>query len=157
MEKLSKIIKVLGYLDYAVSVSVLGYGTYTGSWLYIAAGIFGVGIAYLKPAERLKTKLQAKFIRKQVLSGVPAAEEAAIPQVAPTPFTASTAYLPRSRYTATRYFLNYYAPQATRRGRVLNPRDTVAVLYAPKSRSSLGVRATSVRPRQPRSAPPAQA
>jgi len=153
MEKLSKLIKVLGYLDYAVSISVLGYGLYTGAWLYIAAGVFGLGVAYLKPAERLKTKLQAKFIRKPVLSGVPAAEEATTPQVAPPPFTASTAYLPRSRYTATRYFLNYYAPRATSRDRVLTPRDAVAVLSAPKSRSNLGVRATSVRIGQPRSEP----
>jgi hypothetical protein len=139
MKKLASLIKIFGYIDYAVSGGVLIYGVGTASWLYIAAGALGVVIAYMKPAERLQTVLQSKFIRK------PAQAATLVPHTSVQKQDGST-YAARSRYARTGYFVGYFLPIGSSREAVFNPRNASALL-AGAARISFGVRAQTIVPR----------
>jgi hypothetical protein len=136
MEKISKLLKVFGYLDYAVSAGALAYGLYAQSWLYIAAGLLGFVLAYLKPAEWLKNRLTSKFIRKPVSHVSPTPEVAYSPQ--------QPSYTPRSRYRTTTYFMGYVHSQGETRSHIPHPRDLHAMLYPPQNRLKVGVRAKAI-------------
>lgn len=148
MDKLSKLIKIFSYLDYAVSVGFVGYGLYAASWLYAAAGAAGLGIAYLKPAERLKNHLGAKFIRKPAPASPPALAAGTADAIGMT--QAQTSYGPRTRYLKTSYYLSYLANDSKVRDALYKPRDYLAVLFAPPGRLQLGVRAHKIEPRDVR-------
>lgn len=142
MEKLSKLIKIFGYVDYAVSAGFLAYGVWALSWLYAAAGLLGCFIAYLKPAERLKQHLGTKFIKKQSGHAQPALSARAAESVAAAAHP-TRGYVPRARYDSADYFFAYADSSSSERNRVYNPRDAFATL-APALRLRLGVRAEKI-------------
>lgn len=143
MKKLGKIISVFGYIDYLVSIAALGYGIYTKSALYIAAGLVGLVLAYLQPAEWVRKKLEAKIQggRRRVHDAAADEEEAFIPVGVPSPLQT---FLPRSRYASTAYF----SGKGARKVRVANPRDMAGLVPSAGYREMFGVRPASVQRRQ---------
>ena len=59
---MTNLIKKFSLLDWFVSLACLGYGIATQDWLWIGGGTLGLVIAYFKPAERFKTKLESKLL-----------------------------------------------------------------------------------------------
>jgi hypothetical protein len=139
MEKLSKLIKILGYLDYAMSAALLAYGLFAPAWLYAAAGAVGLVLAYLKPAERLKSRLTAKFVCKTGSLAQPA-HEGGLPAV-------QLRYTARSRYPAAHYFVGYTGTTGASRMSLAEPRNLCALLSMPVDRLRLGVCAEKIHPR----------
>jgi hypothetical protein len=154
MEKLSKLIKILGYVDYAVSFAALSYGIYCQSLLYTLAGVLGLIVAYLKPAERVKGLISRKLVRKQVGSDNIAPEEAQVTEAANLNLNPSVySFLPRTRYASATYFVGYafdYKQNLSGRLHSASPRNLSDLLFIPKRLPALGVRATSIVPRDKR-------
>lgn len=144
MEKLSKVIRIVGYLDYAVSTAVLAYGVYTQSLLYGALGCGGLVIAYLRPADRVRAVLMKKFTRTV---HVPTS---AVPRPTDSQGSESllaTDYLPRRRYAHLDYFVGYEIDKPKARSKALAPRDYLALLAIPPDRFRPGIKATKIVPR----------
>jgi hypothetical protein len=109
-------------------------------------------VAYLKPAERVKELVSRKFTRKTVQSADIAPEEAYTPT-----FTASAGltqtYRPRLRYADTAYYVGYvfdYTRKICGRLPVRSPGNLTILLYIPRRVRGIGVRATSIIPRDKR-------
>lgn len=144
MEKISKLIKILGYVDYALSLAVLAYGVYVQSWLYGVAGVVGLVIAYLKPAERLKVVLQKKLIRK---TPEPTTSADLPKELFSVQVPVLSHYVPRRRYARVGYYVGYDIDKPNPRMQALNPRDYVALLLIPNDRFQPGIKATEIVPR----------
>lgn len=135
MDKIGKVTKALGYLDYAVSIACLAYGAYTQTWLYVAFGLAGLVVAYINPAKQVKRLIQDRFMRKRhapltsVRTGI-------------AKFTATVleSYQPRSRYTGYSYYVGFGATRI----RAANPGDLSSIRMSLTSRFSAGVRPKSI-------------
>jgi hypothetical protein len=145
MEKLSKLIKILGYLDYAVSVAVLAYGVYVQSWLYTAVGVFGLVVAYLQPAERVKALLLKKFVRKSTPEVIQ--DSLDVHQSRSVLFFNPASYAPRRRYPRVAYFVGYEIDRPSPRMQVVNAQNYEELLRVPSDRFKPGIRATEIIPR----------
>jgi hypothetical protein len=144
MEKLSTLIKIFGYLDYAVSAGALGYGIYAGSWLYGTMGALGLVIAYLRPAERVKALVLKKFMRKTG-TVVPAA---AYPgELSHVQTQGDLGYGPRRRYARVAYFVGYEVDKPRDRFGVADAYDYTALLLVSSARFQLGIKPTEIVPR----------
>lgn len=144
MEKLSTVIKIVGYLDYLVSASVLAYGIYVQSLLYCAAGGLGLIIAYLRPAERVKALLMRKVMKRSAATAevIPHFEVSLSP-----PSLLAVSYTPRRRYVAPRYFVGYEVDRPKARLLIPEPQNYCAVLRGPGERFNPGIKPDKIVPR----------
>lgn len=62
---MNKLISYLSALDWLVSGCTLALGLYQQNVLLIGVGVFGLLLAWLKPAARVKAYLEKKFLRKK--------------------------------------------------------------------------------------------
>lgn len=146
MEKFSRLIKIIGYVDYVASTAVLAYGIYTQSAFYVVAGLLGYVVAVLKPAERLKAALASKFVRKSGPVEMPAAEVTHAISVSAARLNAES-YAPKVRYQSTTYFQSFLGQGTAQRDHVDNVRNAIAVLQGSALQLRLGVRAEKIEPR----------
>ena len=140
MDKLEKVSKVLGYVDYAAAVGCLIYGLFTMNWVYVALGGAGIGIAYLKPADQVKKLLLKKFMRKPVFDS----RHDSIEEFTPKGHTAIPVqernYRPVSRYTSSTYLVGPKAKRVKER----NPRDHSSALSNSVWKNSIGHRPAAI-------------
>ena len=72
----------LNALDWLVALGTLSYGAYTGSLLWIAGGVLGLGMAWYNPGKRIKALIEKKMQRKTVPVTLKVDELASLPAVA---------------------------------------------------------------------------
>lgn len=65
---MNKLLKILNKLDWAVGGGTLLVGLYLLNGWIVASGVLGLLVAWYKPAERVKKKLEAKFLRKKTVT-----------------------------------------------------------------------------------------
>lgn len=63
-EKLPKMLKLLNKVDWILGFGVIAAGIYLEDWRVLASGFLGLAVAYYKPADRIKARLEAKLLRK---------------------------------------------------------------------------------------------
>lgn len=146
MEKFSRLLKIMGYLDYVASTAVLAYGIYAQSVFYIGAGLLGYVVALLRPAERLKAALGSKFVRKPGPVGMPAGDVAQEMFLSAVRLDAGS-YAPKVRYQSTTYFQSFVGQPTAQRDHVDNVRSALTVLRGSALQLRLGVRAEKIEPR----------
>jgi hypothetical protein len=62
---LPKTLKLLGYLDWVLGLGTIAWGLYFQSPLIAASGVLGLAVAYFKPAERIKARMEKRMLRKK--------------------------------------------------------------------------------------------
>ena len=72
---MERIIRILGYLDYAGALAGIAWGGFHQSPLWIALGVLGLVVAWISPAKRLNQYLQRKLISRRKLEGYNAFEQ----------------------------------------------------------------------------------
>lgn len=87
---MEKLFKFLFALDWWVAGGTLAYGAYAQDGWIIGAGMLGVGLAWYKPAQKIKALLEKKLLAKkkvkdesEVLKAEEAFYAAALPATAP--------------------------------------------------------------------------
>lgn len=65
---INKSLTALNRLDWLVAAGTLVAGIYLSSPWLIAAGFLGFATAWYKPAERIKRRLEKKFLRKKTVA-----------------------------------------------------------------------------------------
>lgn len=66
---MNTLLRYLNKLDWILSIATLLAGLYLLKWLFVLAGVVGLFAAWYKPAERLKSRLEKRMLRKR---GAPA-------------------------------------------------------------------------------------
>lgn len=51
--------------DWALAAAGLGYGIYAQSYLFIGLGLFGVFLAWYRPATRIQNVLKKKIVKRR--------------------------------------------------------------------------------------------
>lgn len=62
---MKQLLRILSLVDYSVGIATLAYAAYAQSWLWAAAGILGLVIAWLKPAVRIRAWVERTFTPKR--------------------------------------------------------------------------------------------
>lgn len=101
---MEKLIRYLGKLDWVVALGTLAWGLYTQSSWIIGAGVFSVFMAWYKPADRIKARLEKLIVRKKAKttddSGQTLSEDAFYAQMlGKAPTTAAPAQAPAPAQT----------------------------------------------------------
>jgi len=65
---MNKLLKILNKLDWVVGAGTVLVGLYLLNGWVVASGVLGLLVAWYKPAERIKKKLEAKFLRKKTVA-----------------------------------------------------------------------------------------
>lgn len=65
---MNKLLKIFNKLDWVMGIGALVVGLYLGNWWVVASGVLGLLAAWYKPAERIKKKLESKFLRKKAVT-----------------------------------------------------------------------------------------
>lgn len=65
---MNKLLKIFNKLDWVMGFGALVVGLYLGNWWVVASGVLGLLAAWYKPAERIKKKLESKFLRKKAVT-----------------------------------------------------------------------------------------
>jgi hypothetical protein len=61
---MQKLIKLLSALDWVGSTIFVVVGLKQSNWWLVSGGVLGLGLAYLKPAERIRAALFKRFVHK---------------------------------------------------------------------------------------------
>lgn len=61
---MEKILKVLKSVDWLLAIGTVVVGLVLAKPIVVAAGALGVAVAWYSPAERIKRRLEKKFLRK---------------------------------------------------------------------------------------------
>ncbi len=65
---MDKFLKIFNKLDWAMGGGTVVVGMYLQNWWLVAGGGVGLLAAWYKPAERIKRKLESKFLRKKTVT-----------------------------------------------------------------------------------------
>lgn len=62
---INKALKALNRLDWFVAAGTVAVGLYLLNYWVIGSGLIGLAAAWYKPADRIKARLEKKFLRKK--------------------------------------------------------------------------------------------
>lgn len=62
--RFDRLQRILTWLDWAAAAAVLGWGAATQRWFWAGLGVLGLGMAAIRPGERLSAALLRTFVRR---------------------------------------------------------------------------------------------
>ena len=62
---LNKTLKALNRLDWFLAGGTIAVGLYLQNWWVVGSGCIGLAAAWYRPAERIKARMEKKFLRKK--------------------------------------------------------------------------------------------